>query len=77
MLFEVANWGFNSARVMITYQTLFDMDVNQVDLNKLRQVDQLVATAMRYNIHLNLATFTMPGRWAKYNSQTFIAPKMQ
>ena len=67
----VANWGFNSARVMITYQTLFDMDVNQVDLNKLRQVDQLVATAMRYNIHLNLATFTMPGRWAKYNSQTF------
>ena len=67
----VANWGFNSARVMITYQTLFDMDVNQVDLNKLRQVDQLVAAAMKYNIHMNLVTFTMPGRWQKYNPQTF------
>ena len=67
----IASWGFNSARVMITYQALFDMDVNQVDLNKLRQLDQLVAAAMRYNLHLNIVTFSMPGRWQAYNPQTF------
>ena len=66
-----ANWGFNSVRVMITYQSLFDQDATSVDLNKLKQVDKLIASAMKYNLHLNLLTFTMPGRWAQFDGSTF------
>ena len=60
---QAANWGFNSVRVMLTYRTFFDEDANTVDLNKLKQLDKLVAAAMRYNLHLNLVTMTVPGRW--------------
>ena len=67
----VADWGFNSARVMISYQTMFDQDVTHVDLNMLKQIDHLVAAAMKYNIHLDIVTTTMPGRWAKFNPETF------
>lgn len=67
----VADWGFNSARVMISYQTMFDQDVTHVDLNMLKQIDHLVAAAMKYNIHLDIVAATMPGRWAKFNPETF------
>ena len=67
----VADWGFNSARVMITYQSMFDQDVTHVDLNMLKQIDHLVAAAMKYNIHLDIVATTMPGRWAKFNPETF------
>jgi len=68
---NVANWGFNSARVMLTYQTLFDQDANTVNTAQLRQLDRLVAAAMKYNLHLNIVTFSMPGRWARFDSTTF------
>lgn len=68
---NVANWGFNSARVMLTFQTLFDMDVTTVQETKLKQLDKLVAAAMKYNLHLNLVTFSMPGRWADFDPLTF------
>ena len=68
---QAANWGFNSVRVMVTYRTFFDEEANTVDLNKLKQLDRLVAAAMRYNLHLNLVTFTVPGRWMHYDSMTF------
>ena len=68
---NAANWGFNSARVMLTYQTLFDQDANTVNTAQLRQLDRLVAAAMKYNLHLNIVTFSMPGRWARFDSTTF------
>ncbi len=68
---NAANWGFNSARVMLTFQTLFDMDVTTVQETKLKQLDKLVAAAMKYNLHLNLVTFSMPGRWANFDAFTF------
>lgn len=68
---DVANWGFNSVRLMVTYQTFFDTRVSEVDLNKLKQLDQLVASAMKYNLHLNLVTFSMPGRWTKNDAKDF------
>lgn len=68
---QAAQWGFNSVRVMVTYRTFFDEEANTVDLNKLKQLDRLVAAAMRYNLHLNFVTFTVPGRWTHYDSTTF------
>ena len=68
---NTANWGFNSARVMVTFQTLFNKNVTTVNVAKLQQLDRLVAAAIQYNLHLNLVTFSMPGRWAKIDDVTF------
>lgn len=62
---KLSELGFNSIRYMFTYQTLFDREVTQVDVSRLRHLDQLVAYAMRYRIHLTLVTFSMPGRWVE------------
>ncbi|MEA5013120.1 MAG: cellulase family glycosylhydrolase [Candidatus Limiplasma sp.] len=67
----VANWGFHSARVMLTFQTLFDMDVQSVVEVKLKQLDKLVAAAISNNLHLNIVTFSMPGRWVTTDSSSF------
>lgn len=69
---NVANWGFTSARVMVNYHMFFDNAVNKVDLNQLERLDELVAAAEHYGIHLNVLMYQLPGResWAdeNYNS---------
>ena len=47
---------------MVTCQSRFDKKASKVDENALKELDQIVASAIRYNIHLNLTTFTLPGR---------------
>lgn len=70
-LHNIANWGFNSSRLMLTYQTLFDAEVKTVNISNLQKLDQLVAAAIRYRLHLNLLTFSVPGRWTQFNNETF------
>lgn len=65
---KLSEYGFNCCRFMLTYQTLFDKDVTTVRLSELRKLDQVVAAALRYNIHLNLVTFSMPGRWSNHSA---------
>lgn len=60
----VAEWDFNSVRYMLCHTTLFNEDVTKVDLTKLRQLDQMVAAAIQYDIHLNIAMAELPGRRA-------------
>jgi hypothetical protein len=60
-----ANWGFNSVRVMLTFQTLIDMDVTAVKEPMLQQLEKLVASAMNCSLHLNLVLFSMLGRWVR------------
>ncbi len=60
---ESANWGFNSARLNLAYQQLFNTDVTEVDLSKLQILDQIVAQAVKYNMHLNIMMLNLPGRW--------------
>lgn len=62
---KLSEYGFNCVRYMLTYETLFDRKVTSVNLDELRKLDQLVAYAIRYRIHLNLVTFSMPGRWVE------------
>ena len=51
---NVANWGFTSARVMVNYHMLFNQTVDQVDLYQLEKLDELVAAAEHYKIHLKI-----------------------
>lgn len=68
---HMSDWGFSCVRYMITYQSLFDKGVTKVDEAQLKKMDRIVASAMKYNIHLNLVTFSMPGRWADIDSKTY------
>ncbi|MGB4659864.1 MAG: hypothetical protein WBI07_11820 [Mobilitalea sp.] len=68
---HMSEWGFSVVRYMITYQSLFDKRVTKVDQTQLKKLDRLVASAIKYNIHLNLVTFSMPGRWPNNDFNTY------
>lgn len=68
---HLSEWGFSCIRYMLTYQTLFDKRITKVDETQLKKLDRLVASAIKYKIHLNLVTFTLPGRWPDNNSKTY------
>ena len=68
---NIANWGFNSFRLMITYQTLFDTRAEKVNLVNLKKLDNIVALAIKYNLHMDLLTFSLPGRWTSFDFDTF------
>lgn len=68
---HMSEWGFSCVRYMITYQSLFDKRVTKVDETKLKKLDRLVASAIKYNIHLNLVTFSIPGRWPDTDNNTY------
>lgn len=58
-----ANWGFNSARLNLDYEQIFNRDVTQADLASLSALDLIVAQAVKYNLHLNIVLTSLPGRW--------------
>jgi hypothetical protein len=68
---NIANWGFNSVRIMMTYQTLFDEKAKSVNISNLQELDKLIAAAIKYNLHVNLLTFSLPGRWTKFDFSTY------
>ena len=63
----LTEWGFNSARVMINYKTLFSHDAETTDLSMLIELDKLVAAAIECNIHLNICFNAIPGRISYLN----------
>lgn len=68
---RIANWGFDSVRIMVTYQTLFDENVQSVNVTNLKKLDLLIAEAIKYNLHIDIATSTLPGRWVRVDSVRF------
>ena len=66
-----ANWGFNSARALLDYEPFFDSEVTKVNLTNLQILDELVKTAIQYNVHLNICFSTLPGREAYSDPDTF------
>lgn len=68
---NISNWGFNSFRLMITYQTLFDAKAQKVNLTNLKKLDNMVALAIKYNLHMDLLTFSLPGRWTSFDFNTY------
>ena len=82
---QSANFGFNSARIKLDYETLFSPDATEANLTRLQALDKLVKTAIENNLHLNLCLTTLPGRavtlHSDYTSEgdfdLFINPKKQ
>jgi Endoglucanase len=68
---NIADWGFNSVRFMLTYQTLFDRNVQSVNVSNLKKLDALIAAAIKYNLHIDILTFSLPGRWTNTDSDTY------
>lgn len=68
---NIANWGFNSVRFMLTYQTLFDEKAQSVNLSNLKKLDALIAAAIKYNLHIDVLTFSLPGRWTLFDNKTY------
>lgn len=68
---NIANWGFNSIRLMLTYRTLFDENVKTANVGNFKKLDTLIAAAIRYHLHMDLLTFSLPGRWTSYDTTTF------
>ncbi|WP_297210992.1 hypothetical protein [uncultured Flavonifractor sp.] len=68
---KLSEYGFNCARYLITYDLLFDRNVEQANLLNLRKLDALVAWAARWRIHLNLVTMTVPGRWTVTDNDSY------
>lgn len=62
---HIAQWGFNSVRIMIDYRNLFNPDdVTVGNSANLRTLDRLVAAAIEHDIHLNICLCKLPGRIA-------------
>lgn len=83
---RIADWGFNTARLRITYETLFNQDGSQIDLTQAERLDELVEACIEADIHLNLLLCTLPGRtkWVDLNdvssggeTDLFINPERQ
>jgi len=69
---HIANWGFNSLRVMIDYRNLFDAeDVTKSNPAGLRYLDLLISTAIENDLHLNLCLCKIPGRCAIVDPDTY------
>jgi hypothetical protein len=68
---NIADWGFNSVRTMFSYRTLFDDNVHSVNVSNLKKLDALIAAAMKYNLHIDILTFGLPGRWTSTDFNTF------
>lgn len=59
---ELVAWGFNSARIMVTYETLFNDGGKAIRREEMEKLDKLVKTAEENGLHLNLLLQTLPGR---------------
>ena len=57
---RIADWGFNTVRLRITYETLFNQDGSQIDLTQAERLDELVEACIEADIHLNLLLCTLP-----------------
>lgn len=68
---NIANWGFNSVRVMFSYRKIFDDNAHTVNLITLKKLDTLIAAAIKYNLHINILTFGLPGRWTSTDFNTY------
>lgn len=66
-----ANFGFNSARLLLDYEPFFNADITEVNLTNLQTLDRMVKTAIQYNLHLNICFATVPGRTSYSNPVDF------
>ena len=54
-------WGFNAAKLLLHYETLFSADMTSTDISMLEKLDELVAAAIEQDMHLNIMLHHLPG----------------
>lgn len=57
---EHAEWGFNSLKYGTSWTNLFNTDL-QANLTVFKSLDEMVAAAMKYGVHLNFLLTSIPG----------------
>ncbi len=67
---NVADWGFNSVRILVDYRNLFDEDLSP-KVDALERIDSFVSAAIQRGLHLNLDLSTLPGRAVTEDAATF------
>jgi len=60
-----SDWGFDSVRYMLPYQVLFSQDGSKASEIAFSKLDQIIASAMKYKLHINICTMSVPGRWSQ------------
>ena len=48
---------------MLPYQVLFSDDGAKASEMAFQKLDQIIASAMKYKLHINICTMSVPGRW--------------
>ncbi len=66
-----AAFGFNSARIKVNFEALFNGDVTESDVTALHALDNMVRTAIENGLHLNICLVTLPGRTTSFDEQTY------
>ena len=68
---QTADWGFNSVRLKVDFESFFNYNATQADVTALSLLDKYVAYAIQNNLHLNLCLTTLPGRTSSWDEETF------
>lgn len=71
---EWASWGFNSLKYVPSWKHLFNIDM-EANLNVFKSLDEMVAAAMEYGVHLYFGFCAVPGYgmyWAENYRDDYI-----
>lgn len=68
---SVADWGFNSLRIVLEYDAFFNDDVTEAAPDMLKELDRYVAAAIQNNLHLNVVMYGLPGRNFHHSTETY------
>lgn len=67
-----SQWGFNSVRYNVPYTLLFSLDGSKVNEAELYRLDQIIAAALKNNIHIELVLSSLPGQNRDLSDDQFI-----
>ena len=68
---QAADWGFNSVRLKVDFESFFNYDTTQANVTALSLLDKYVAYAIQNNLHMNICLTTLPGRTSSWDSESF------
>jgi len=68
---QAADWGFNSVRLNVDFESFFNYDTTQANVTALSLLDKYVAHAIQNNLHMNICLTTLPGRTSSWDSESF------
>ena len=72
MLYNLKNWGMNTAWLLLDYRFFFDEnDVSKINNVSMRQLDRFIADAVKQGMHVDIVFESLPGRYVYTNPENF------